>query len=54
MKSRGNSDIFIEKMTNETYWSEFYQMAKNNNTPKYKLELKRGEYLSDVIDKIIY
>ena len=54
MKSRGNSDIFIEKMTNKDYWKDFYELAKNNKTAKYKLELKRGEYLSDVIDNIIF
>jgi len=48
MKKRGNSFNFIEKMTNKDIWEKFYNENKNDSNPTYKVELKKGQYLSDI------
>ena len=48
MRLRGNSEKFIEAMTNEKSWKEYYIRNKNDNRPKFKIELNKGEYLSDL------
>ena len=53
MKNRGNSDIFINKMTKQDIWEQFYIENKNDLRPKYKIELGRGQYLSDIKNKFI-
>lgn len=53
MKDRGNSTIFIEKMTNQEHWDNFYDENVNDEFAKYKIELKSGQYLSDVKDLFI-
>lgn len=50
MISRGNSELFIEQMTNISAWNKFYEENKNDTKPKYKIELKQGEYLSDIAE----
>ena len=51
MKKRGNSDKFIEEMTNEKIWNYYYERNKNDIKPNFKIELQQGEYLSDIISK---
>ena len=51
MKKRGNSDKFIEEMTNEKIWNYYYERNKNDIKPNFKIELQEGEYLSDIISK---
>ena len=53
MESRGNTKEFVEAMTNEKIWKEFYDKDKNDNKAKYKIELKKGQYLSDIKDYFI-
>ena len=53
MKNRGNSTIFIEKMTNQEHWDEFYDESVNDKNAKYKIELKSGQYLSEIKDLFI-
>ena len=48
MRQRGNNDIFIEKMTEEKAWKDFYEQNRNDIRPKYKIELESGQYLSDI------
>ena len=53
MKKRGNNSIFIEKMTNQKSWDEFYKKNINDKYPSYKIKLKSGQYLSDIKDLFI-
>lgn len=48
MVNRNNSKKFIDKMTNEKLWKENYIKNKNDKRPSYKIELRSGEYLSDI------
>ena len=48
MKKRGNNDKFIEQMTNEKSWEEFYNNNLFDENPTYKIELQKGQYLSDI------
>lgn len=50
MKKRGNSSNFIEKMTNKYVWEQFYVNNKNDTNATCKIELKKGQYLSDFKD----
>lgn len=47
MKERGNIEKFISEMTKVAY--EKYKFHKNDPRPTFKIELRKGEYLSDVI-----
>ena len=51
MKKRGNNEKFIEAMTNEKDWNSFYERNRKDMKPMNKIELKKGEYLSDIKDK---
>ena len=51
MRKRGNNEKFIEAMTNEKDWNSFYERNRNDMKPMNKIELKKGEYLSDIKDK---
>lgn len=48
MKKRGNNNIFIEQMTNQESWNEFYDKNVNDSNPTFKIKLNAGEYLSDI------
>ncbi|MDD3341010.1 MAG: hypothetical protein PHN72_02255 [Bacilli bacterium] len=48
MKNRGNSSPFIEEMTNEEAWNQFYLNNEMDQNPSYKVKLKKGQYLSDI------
>ena len=48
MKNRGNNDIFIEKLTETEAWKNQYEENIKDLRPKYKIELKKGQYLSDI------
>ena len=50
MAKRGNNSNFIEEMTNEDKWQQFYVSNKNDSNATYKIELKKGQYLSDIKD----
>ena len=50
MKKRGNNSIFIEQMTNEKEWLNFYEKNLNDKAPLYKIKLQSGQYLSDIKD----
>ncbi len=50
MKERGNSDKFVNDMTNIDAWNDFYKRNEEDKRPKYKIKLKSGEYLSDIKD----
>lgn len=53
MKRRGNSSSFIEKITNEEKWKQTYLNYRNDEKAKCKIELKKGQYLEDIKDKLI-
>ncbi len=53
MEQRGNIKKFVDDMTNETAWEDFYFINENDNKPKFKIKLKKGQYLSDLIDYFI-
>ncbi len=53
MEQRGNIKKFVDDMTNEKAWEEFYFINENDNKPKYKIKLKKGQYLSDLIDYFV-
>ena len=50
MKDRGNTDEFVHNMTDIDIWNEFYKQNSTNPYATYKIELKKGQYLSDIID----
>lgn len=50
MKKRGNNSDFIEQMTNKEIWEKFYYENKDDKCPKYKIELPKDKYLSDIKD----
>ena len=50
MKNRGNNQAFIEQMTNQANWDGFYEQNILDKKPTYKIELKSGQYLSDIKD----
>ena len=50
MKNRGNNEKFIDDMTNENSWKKFYKANENDTKPKYKVKLKKGQYISDIAD----
>ena len=51
MRKRGNSETFIKKLTNSIKWEQDYYNCKNDLNAKYKIELKKGQYLSDIKEK---
>ena len=51
MRLRGNNEKFVEAMTNEKNWKKFYMENSNDIKPAFKIELKKGQYLSDTKDK---
>ena len=51
MRKRGNNEEFIHAMTNEKDWNFFYERNSSDMKPTHKIELKKGEYLSDIKDK---
>lgn len=53
MKKRGNNSKFIEQMTNEKSWYQFYNDNLLDKNPAYKIKLKKGQYLSDIKDLFI-
>lgn len=53
MEERGNSKKFIDEMTNEISWNNFYLQNESNSKPTYKIILKQNEYLSDIKDLFI-
>ncbi len=53
MKNRGNKENFIEGVANEKVWEEFYSSNVRDSRYDKKIELKRGQYLSDVVSEII-
>ena len=53
MKQRGNVDTFIKECAGPEVWEKFYEENKNDNKPAVKIELKAGQYLSDIIEQII-
>lgn len=46
MRNRGNQENFIRSMIDPI--DEFYEASINDTRPAFKIELQRGEYLSDV------
>ncbi len=50
MKNRGNQDNFIESNASEENFKKLYEKNVNNTTARYKIELKKGEYLKDIAD----
>jgi len=48
MKKRGNNQVFIEQMTNQKNWDEFYEKNLNDKNPTYKIKLNSKQYLSDI------
>ena len=51
MRLRGNSEQFIKAMTDEKIWNDYYYRNKNDIKPNLKIELKKGQYLSDIKNK---
>ena len=52
MRVRGNPEKFIEVYDDNQRWKEFYEINLNDKDATFKIELKKGEYLSDLVDKI--
>ena len=50
MLDRGNPKQFVDSMTNEEVWEQFFNIDDNDDKAKYKLKLQKGQYLSDVKD----
>lgn len=48
MKIRKNDPSFIKKVANENNWVKFYEENSNDPNATYKIELKKGQYLSDI------
>lgn len=48
MKNRGNQDNFIESNASEENFKKLYEKNINNTTARYKIELKKGEYLKNI------
>lgn len=53
MKDRGNSPEFIERLTSGDSWETTYLWCKNDPNATYKIELKSGQYLSDIKDLFV-
>ena len=53
MKQRGNVDKFIRECADPEVWERVYEENKNDSKPTVKIELKAGQYLSDIIEQII-
>ena len=53
MKMRGNVDKFIQECARAEVWEKLYEENKNDTKPAIKIELKAGQYLSDIIEQII-
>ena len=53
MKKRGNVDKFIQECAAPEIWEKIYEENKNDTKPTIKIELKAGQYLSDIIEQII-
>ena len=53
MENRGNKKEFIDAMTNEKAWEDFYNTDEKDNKPKYKIKLQKGQYLSDIKDYFV-
>ena len=51
MIQRGNNSIFVDKIANEQKWEEDYIKSVNDVNATYKIELKKGQYLSDIKDR---
>ena len=51
MRSRGNQENFIRAMVDPI--DEFYSASINDTRPAFKIELHRGEYLSDKLLPLI-
>lgn len=52
MKNRGNSNEFIERMTNIDDWKKFYIENSSDPNPKYKIKLGKNQYLSDIKEEL--
>lgn len=50
LRQRGNSEEFIERMIGP--FEEFYKSNVEDERPAFKIELKKGEYIADVMKKI--
>ena len=53
MIQRGNPKAFVEQMTEEEAWNQFFEKDKEDNRPKYKILLKENQYLSDIKNDFI-
>ena len=53
MKDRGNGDTFIQECTRSEIWEKFYEENRNDTRPAVKIELKAGQYLSDILERIV-
>lgn len=53
MRLRGNSEEFVNEMTSKKNWERFYKENSTDSKPKYRIELKKGKYLSDIKDYFI-
>lgn len=52
MRKRGNQENFIESMLGDEILNFFYNNSVNDERPAFKIELFKGEYLSDKLLKI--
>ena len=43
--------VFVDKIANEQKWEEDYIKSVNDVNATYKIELKKGQYLSDIKDR---
>ena len=53
MQKRGNTKEFVEAMTNERDWIQFYDQNQNDTEAAYKIELQAGQYLSDIKERFV-
>jgi hypothetical protein len=49
-KDRGNSKEFIDYY--DSLWEEWYYFCKNDPNASRRIELKKGQYLEDVLDDL--
>ena len=52
MRKRGNQENFIESMLGDEILDYFYNNSVNDQRPAFKIELFKGEYLSDKLLEI--
>ncbi len=48
MRNRGNAENFIEEMLGDEILKVFHKQSEEDSRPAFKVELKKGQFLSDL------